>query len=34
MEYSIVIPSLNEEKHIASCIKEVKNQAPDAEIPH
>ena len=32
MNYSIVIPSLNEEKHIVSCIKEVKKQAPDAEI--
>jgi glycosyltransferase involved in cell wall biosynthesis len=32
MKYSIVIPSLNEEKHIVSCIKEVKKQAPDAEV--
>jgi len=32
MKYSIVIPSLNEEKHIASCINEVKKQASNAEI--
>jgi glycosyltransferase involved in cell wall biosynthesis len=32
MTYSIVIPALNEEKHIATCIKQVQQQAPSAEL--
>jgi len=32
MNYSIIIPALNEEKHIKECLMEVKKQAPDAEV--
>jgi len=32
MRYSVVIPSFNEEENIERCIKEVKKQAPYAEI--
>ena len=30
--YSIIIPTLNEEKNIGSCIREIQKQAPSAEI--
>lgn len=30
--YSVVIPTLNEEKNIAACIQEIQKQAPGAEI--
>ena len=32
MKYSVIIPALNEEENISACIKEVKKQAPSAEI--
>ncbi len=32
MTFSIIIPTLNEEEHIRSCIRSIRNGAPEAEI--